>query len=118
MARIRTFILPALAAIACAVSAELVSADGIQDNIPENVRRIPELGVPVPEDRAASMRTSLGQLQEKIAAINAGKEGIIAAGAGAAEVAGRETRNEDPPRAVRARAPSEITTRGTELEQP
>ena len=49
-------------------------ADGIKDNIPENVRRIPELGVPVPEDRAASMRTSLGQLQEKIAAINAGKD--------------------------------------------
>ncbi|MFO0999863.1 MAG: prolyl oligopeptidase family serine peptidase [Planctomycetaceae bacterium] len=49
-------------------------ADGIQDNIPENVRRIPELGVPVPDDRAASMRTSLGQLQEKIAAINAGKD--------------------------------------------
>ena len=49
-------------------------ADGIQDNIPENVRRVPELGVPVPEDRAASMRTSLGQLQEKIAAINAGKD--------------------------------------------
>jgi dienelactone hydrolase len=74
MARIRTFILPALAAIACAVSAELVSADGIQDNIPENVRRIPELGVPVPDDRAASMRTSLSQLQEKIAAINVGKD--------------------------------------------
>jgi dienelactone hydrolase len=49
-------------------------ADGIQDNIPENVRRVPELGVPVPDDRAASMRTSLGQLQEKIAAINAGKD--------------------------------------------
>lgn len=54
--------------------APLALADGIQDNIPENVRRIPELGVPVPEDRAASMRTSLGQLQEKIAAINAGKD--------------------------------------------
>ena len=55
-------------------SAEFTNADGIQDNIPENVRRVPELGVPVPEDRAASMRTSLGQLQEKIAAINAGKD--------------------------------------------
>ena len=46
-------------------------ADGIQDNIAENVRRIPVLGVPVPDDRAASMRTALGQLQEKLAAINA-----------------------------------------------
>ena len=49
-------------------------SDGIKDNIPENVRRIPELGVPVPDDRAATMRTSLGQLQEKIAAINAGND--------------------------------------------
>jgi hypothetical protein len=55
-------------------AAPFTLADGIQDNIPENVRRIPELGVPVPDDRAASMRTSLGQLQEKIAAINAGKD--------------------------------------------
>ena len=55
-------------------SAAFTNADGIKDNIPENVRRIPELGVPVPEDRAASMRTSLGQLQEKIAAINASKD--------------------------------------------
>ncbi len=46
-------------------------ADGIQDNIPDNVRRIPELGVAVPDDRAASMRTSIGQLQEKIAAVKA-----------------------------------------------
>ena len=49
-------------------------ADGLQDNIPDNVRRIPEIGVPVPDDRAASMRTTLGQLQEKIAAINAGND--------------------------------------------
>jgi len=49
-------------------------ADGIQDNIAENVRRIPVLGVPVPDDRAASMRTSLSQLQEKIAAVNSGKD--------------------------------------------
>ena len=49
-------------------------ADGLQDNIPDNVRRIPELGVPVPDDRAASMRTTLSQLQEKIAAIKAGND--------------------------------------------
>ena len=49
-------------------------ADGLQDNIPDNIRRIPELGVPVPDDRATSMRTTLGQLQEKIAAINAGQD--------------------------------------------
>ncbi len=55
-------------------AAQQSHADGIQDNIPENVRRIPEVGVAVPDDRAASMRTSLGRLQEKIAAINAGKD--------------------------------------------
>ncbi len=49
-------------------------ADGLQDNIPENVRRVPELGVAVPDDRATSMRTTLGQLQEKIAAIKAAND--------------------------------------------
>ena len=49
-------------------------ADGLQDNIPDNVRRIPELGVPVPDDRVASMRTTIGQLQEKIAAIQASND--------------------------------------------
>lgn len=52
----------------------LANADGLQDNTPDNVRRIPEIGVPVPDDRAASMRTTLGLLREKIAAINAGKD--------------------------------------------
>jgi len=51
-------------------------ADGLQDNIPENVRRIPELGIAVPDDRAASMRTSLSQLQEKIAAIKASNDAL------------------------------------------
>ena len=51
-----------------------VRADGLQDNIPENVRRVPELGVAVPDDRATSMRTTLGQLQEKIAAIKAAND--------------------------------------------
>ena len=49
-------------------------ADGLQDNIPDNVRRVPELGVAVPDDRAAAMRGALGQLQEKIAAIKATKD--------------------------------------------
>ena len=48
-------------------------ADGLQDNIPENVRRVPALGVAVPDDRAAAMRDALKQLQEKIATIKAGK---------------------------------------------
>ena len=74
MAHIRTFILTALAASACTVSAELVYADGIQDNIPDKVRRIPELGIEVPADREDSMRAQLKVLQEKIAAINAGKD--------------------------------------------
>ena len=49
-------------------------ADGIPDNIPENVRRIPELGVEVPADRAATMRTQLKTLQEKIAAVRETKD--------------------------------------------
>jgi hypothetical protein len=49
-------------------------ADGLQDNIPENVRRVPELGVTLPDDRATAMRDALGQLQEKIEAIKATKD--------------------------------------------
>lgn len=41
-------------------------ADGPQDNIPENVRRIPAEGIAVPEERAAAMRTSLTILQQKL----------------------------------------------------
>ena len=70
MARKRLLILHSLAVLLCVTSAELIVADGIQDNITENVRRIPELGVPVPDDRAASMREQLGKLQEKIAQIH------------------------------------------------
>ena len=50
------------------------SADGLKDNNPETVRRIPEPGVVVPDDRAASMRSALTRLQEKIAAIQAGQD--------------------------------------------
>jgi len=49
-------------------------ADGIQDNIPENVRRIPELGVTVPEERANAMREKLARLQEKIEQIRSGND--------------------------------------------
>ncbi|HQX51512.1 MAG TPA: prolyl oligopeptidase family serine peptidase [Planctomycetaceae bacterium] len=49
-------------------------ADGIQDNIPENVRRIPELGVTVPEERANAMREKLARLEEKIEQIRSGND--------------------------------------------
>ncbi|MBL8813747.1 MAG: prolyl oligopeptidase family serine peptidase [Planctomycetaceae bacterium] len=48
--------------------------DGIQDNIPDNVRRIPELGVEVPAERADAMRTQLKVLQDKIASIRESKD--------------------------------------------
>src|SRR6188474_1437069 len=66
---LRSSITIALVSFACCAT-QHTRADGIQDNIPENVRRIPELGIPVPEDRAASMRTALAMLQQKIAEIN------------------------------------------------
>ena len=43
-----------------------VASDGLQDNLPENVRRIPAPGVPVPEERRAAMSTQLQLLQQKI----------------------------------------------------
>ncbi len=68
---IRSFILILLSIVSTLGPAR---ADGIPDNIPENVRRIPELGVAVPGDRATAMRSALGQLQEKIEAIKASKD--------------------------------------------
>jgi hypothetical protein len=55
-------------------SLRIAVADGPQDNLIENVRRIPALGVEVPADRAASLRNGLTQLQEKIAAVRASKD--------------------------------------------
>ncbi len=49
-------------------------ADGQQDNNPDTVRRIPELGIPVPDDRAASMRSSLADLQKKLVEVNSGSD--------------------------------------------
>ncbi len=57
----------------CLTSASY-ALDGIQDNIPDKVRRIPELGVEVPADRADSMRTQLKVIQDKIAAIRETKD--------------------------------------------
>ncbi len=44
-------------------------ADGERDNNPEVVRRIPKAGVPVPEERANSLRAGLSELQGKIAQV-------------------------------------------------
>ncbi|MFO0978156.1 MAG: prolyl oligopeptidase family serine peptidase [Planctomycetaceae bacterium] len=57
----------------CLTSASY-AIDGIQDNIPDKVRRIPELGVEVPADRADSMRTQLKVIQDKIAAVRETKD--------------------------------------------
>jgi dienelactone hydrolase len=44
-----------------------VLADGPNDNQPEQVRRVPKLGIDVPEDRAANFRQRLASLEQKIA---------------------------------------------------
>ena len=41
-----------------------VMADGIQDNNPETVRRIPKEGIDVPMDRADALRAQLLVLQQ------------------------------------------------------
>lgn len=48
--------------------------DGIQDNIPENVRRIPKPGVEVPAARATALRAALSSLQEKLDQLRAMNE--------------------------------------------
>ncbi|MFN9283076.1 MAG: prolyl oligopeptidase family serine peptidase [Planctomyces sp.] len=40
--------------------------DGLQDNLPDNVRRIPAAGVPVPDDRRAAMTAQLQLLQQQL----------------------------------------------------
>ena len=39
-----------------------VFSDGPKDNIPENVRRIPPLGIEVPEETAAALKRGLAEV--------------------------------------------------------
>lgn len=74
MAHIRVLIQNVFAVLLYLTLSHAAAADGIQDNIPENVRRIPELGVEVPADRAATMRAQLKALQDKIVAARETKD--------------------------------------------
>jgi hypothetical protein len=47
----------------------ILFADGPQDNIPTNVRRIPKLGIEVPPDRRAKLESGLKELESKIDAL-------------------------------------------------
>jgi dienelactone hydrolase len=46
-------------------------ADGPQDNIPANVRRIPKLGIEVPAERRAKLEAGLRELEERLAPLRA-----------------------------------------------
>lgn len=48
--------------------------DGSRETIPEQVKRIPELGIEIPAEREASLRLQLAELQEKIAGLRAAKK--------------------------------------------
>jgi pimeloyl-ACP methyl ester carboxylesterase len=54
--------------------AAFVFADGPRDNIADNVRRIPALGVEVPEAQAAEFRAGLEQLKQAIAGLEKHKD--------------------------------------------
>jgi hypothetical protein len=62
-----------LAAAAISLAAPLL-ADGPQDNIPANVRRIPKLGIEVPAERRTRWELGLKDLAAKLAALKALKE--------------------------------------------
>jgi pimeloyl-ACP methyl ester carboxylesterase len=47
-------------------------ADGPQDNIPTNVRRIPKLGIEVPAERRARLEAGLKELEGKLTALGRG----------------------------------------------
>jgi dienelactone hydrolase len=53
-------------ALALFVMSPVLLADGPQDNIPENVRRIPSEGIAVPAERQASMKAAISSLQQKM----------------------------------------------------
>ena len=55
----------------CLVTMSHTSADGVQDNIPDNVRRIPKDGIEIPPEREAAMRASLLTLQQKLEQLRA-----------------------------------------------
>ena len=50
------------------------SADGERDNHPDNVRRIPRAGVPVPPERRKALQARLSHLQEAIADLRKSKD--------------------------------------------
>ena len=55
----------------CLAATSLTSADGVQDNIPENVRRIPKDGIEIPPERETAMRATLLTLQQKLEQLRA-----------------------------------------------
>ena len=65
----KTALLSAL--IALLVSSAYVHADGPRDNQPDNVRRVPRLGIEVPAEQRARLQEELDQLRESIDALQA-----------------------------------------------
>ncbi len=55
----------------CLVTMSHTSADGVQDNIPENVRRIPKDGIEIPPERETAMRATLLTLHQKLEQLRA-----------------------------------------------
>ena len=55
----------------CLAATSRMSADGVQDNIPDNVRRIPKDGIEVPAARDNTMRATLLTLQQKLEQLRA-----------------------------------------------
>lgn len=54
-----------------------LQADGPQDNIPAEVRRIPKAGIAVPADRAAAMQKSLQSLQQKLQQLSESRAALV-----------------------------------------
>lgn len=60
--------------LVAALGGATASADGPQDNKPENVRRVPKLGVEVPADKRAALEASLAELDAAIAPLAKSKD--------------------------------------------
>jgi len=70
-------LLPVAILVALTFELTLVLADGPADNHPENVRRVPKLGVVLPDDERASLEAGLKELDDAIAPLLKSKDARV-----------------------------------------
>ena len=67
-----------VASLSCLASVAAALADGPADNRPENVRRVPKVGIEVPSDDRKALEEGLGKLQGAIGQLQQKKDAKVA----------------------------------------